>query len=96
MMTLGDISESIEKALGGQSGVALGLILGGLLTALGFRYFMNAQIENVKSIVAATVENTKATNRLCRVVANLLIESELKSIQQKGREALSEMGDSEQ
>mgnify|MGYP003329266743 CR=1 FL=1 len=71
-----------EKLLSGQSGVALGLILGGILSAAGFKFFLGP-----------IVENTKATNRLCKAVASLLIESELKSLQQRGREIQSELGD---
>jgi hypothetical protein len=80
MITLADAFDGMEKLLSGQSGVALGLILGGAISALGLRFFLNP-----------IIENTKATNRLCKAVANLLIESELKAMQLKGREILSEM-----
>jgi hypothetical protein len=79
-MTLADALEGFEKLLSGQSGVALGLILGGLLSALGMRYFLSP-----------IVEAQKATNRLCKAVGLLLVASELKSIRDKGTEILSDI-----
>lgn len=83
-MTLADMATSFEHLLAGQSGVVLGLVLGGLLTAMGLKLY-------VAKIGKAIEDSIAAQNRLCRTVANLLIASELKSMQQIGRDTVSEL-----
>ena len=81
---IAEIADSLEKILSGQSGVALGLVMGGALTALGLRLY-------VAQIGRKLDDSIAAQNRLCRVVANLLISSELQSFQQVGHETIAEL-----
>jgi fructose-specific phosphotransferase system IIC component len=83
-MSLADISTSLEHLLSGQSGVTLGLVMGGILTALGLKLYVSGVGKKLDESIAAT-------DRLCRTVANLLISSELKSLQQIGRDTISEL-----
>jgi len=88
--------EGIERLLSGQSGVALGLLLGGILSFLGARLFISAFISKIEDVLDRQDRSIAATDRLCRTVANALIESRLKVFQDRGREIIEELNAEQQ
>ena len=90
ILPLADL-EGIERLLSGQSGVALGLLLGSGLSFFGARIFIAAFISKIEDVLDRQDRSIAATDRLCRTVANALIESRLKVFQDRGREIIEEL-----
>ena len=90
LFILADVLD-VERILSGQSGVALGLLLGGILSFLGFRFYSTAFSARIESLIESNAANVEATNRLCRAVANVLIESRLKVMRDAGKEIVDEL-----
>ena len=96
MTTLADFTESLERLLAGQSGVTLGLIIGGLLSWMGFKMFVTTVLAKIDEIIAEVRKDRASTNRLCRAVGLVLISSKLDVMRAKGREIVEELVTEEQ
>ena len=90
LQTIADL-EGFEKLLSGQSGVALGLLLGGLFSFMAAKFYIAAFISKIDDVLERQDRSIAATDRLCRTVANVLIESKLKVFQDRGREIIEEL-----
>ena len=90
-MSTGDI----ETLLRGQVGIVLGMIIMGVLVYFWIRISMGAMLTALLAkfdeVIASNKETTRATNSMTTTVANLLIASDIKSLQERGRAVIEEI-----